>query len=1009
MTHPNTDFQSIIIALQSYWVEWGCTLWQPYYSQVGAGTMNPATFLRVLGPEPWNVAYVEPSVRPDDGRYGENPNRLQQHYQFQVILKPDPGDPQEAYLRSLAAIGIDIHKHDIRFVEDNWASPALGAWGLGWEVWLDGLEITQFTYFQQAGAQLLDPVSVEITYGLDRIAMALQGVQNVGDVQWSPQRTWGDLNVQGEREHSQYYFELADVNRLRQMYDLYEQEAGTALDAGLILPAHDYLLKCSHTFNILDTRGAVGVTERQAYFRRMRRLSSKIAEAYVEDRQRQENPWGDASWENGSADKKTEAKKNGSKISGPTEPADFLLEIGTEELPPNDIRDAIWFLENTFKSNVFDVRQLEYKAYKVFATPRRLSVFVEGLEPSLLAIIGGEKGPPRKACFDQDGNPTKALIGWAEKQNLPLERVMFKEIDGGEYAVSPKTTQEIETISTLAYILPTWIRSLKFEKTMRWNSNLTFSRPIRWVFAMFGEHTVPFDLTESKNPLVRLSSSNKTHGLRLSDQDQTEVKSPADYFTQMEKQGIILDVAERRAAILQQVETLAKKAGGVIPEDNDLLAEVVHLVEAPNAMLGEFEAEFLELPREVLVAVMKRHQRYFPIEKDGKLLNAFIAVGNGDFDLKTVTNGNADVIRARFADAAYFVKRDREQPLESYVEQLKQLTFQKDLGSMWDKTQRIVKLVDPIAGVLGLNKSDLQTAQRAAHLAKADLATKMVVEMTSLQGVMGGHYALDSGEPQPVADAIREHYLPRYAGDAVPASKPSLALGLADRLDTLAGLFAVGLAPTGAKDPFAQRRAAIGLVQSLIAADQEFDLAQGIARAAKLQPVKVSVEVQAQCLNFIVERMRALLLEKGARHDVVNAILAAQGQNPASAAHAVAALSKHVGHKAWPEILDAYARCVRITRDLKESYKLDEKLLVERAEKALYAALQKAEATQREPGSVDDFLKAFMPMIPAISAFFEEVLVMGEDEKLKHNRLALLQRITALATGVADFSKMEGF
>jgi glycyl-tRNA synthetase len=202
LSQTNTDFQSIIFALQRYWVEWGCTLWQPYYSQVGAGTMNPATFLRVLGPEPWNVAYVEPSVRPDDGRYGENPNRLQQHYQFQVILKPDPGDPQEAYLRSLAAIGIDIHKHDIRFVEDNWASPALGAWGLGWEVWLDGLEITQFTYFQQAGGQTLDPVSVEITYGLDRIAMALQGVQNVGEVQWSAERSWGDLNMQAEREHS---------------------------------------------------------------------------------------------------------------------------------------------------------------------------------------------------------------------------------------------------------------------------------------------------------------------------------------------------------------------------------------------------------------------------------------------------------------------------------------------------------------------------------------------------------------------------------------------------------------------------------------------------------------------------------------------------------------------------------------------------------------------------------------------------------------------------------------
>ena len=285
------NFQSIIMKLQQFWSDQGCLIWQPYYSQVGAGTMNPATFLRVLGPEPWNVAYVEPSVRPDDGRYGENPNRLQQHYQFQVILKPDPGNPQELYLKSLEAIGIDPRQHDIRFVEDNWESPALGAWGLGWEVWLDGQEITQFTYFQQAGGQVLEPVSVEITYGLDRIAIALQKVRSFRDIQWSPSRTAGDVNLAGEKEHSKYYFELADVERLREMYRLYEKEADASLEAGLVLPAHDYILKCSHTFNILDTRGAIGVTERQAFFGRMRDLSRRTAELFVAQRQQQEFPW----------------------------------------------------------------------------------------------------------------------------------------------------------------------------------------------------------------------------------------------------------------------------------------------------------------------------------------------------------------------------------------------------------------------------------------------------------------------------------------------------------------------------------------------------------------------------------------------------------------------------------------------------------------------------------------------------------------------------------------------
>ncbi len=287
----STHFQDIIINLQNFWARRGCLIWQPYYSQVGAGTYNPATFLRVLGPEPWNVAYVEPSIRPDDARYGENPNRLQQHYQYQVILKPDPGNPQEIYLESLEAIGIDPHRHDIRFVEDNWQSPALGAWGLGWEVWLDGQEITQFTYFQQSGGQVLDPPSVEITYGLERIAMPLQRVRNFREIRWTDERTYGDVNLQGEQEHSKYYFETADIERNQKLYALYLQEAESALDKGLILPAYDQILKCSQTFNILDSRGAIGVTERQAMFGRMRDLSRRVSEMYIASREALGFPW----------------------------------------------------------------------------------------------------------------------------------------------------------------------------------------------------------------------------------------------------------------------------------------------------------------------------------------------------------------------------------------------------------------------------------------------------------------------------------------------------------------------------------------------------------------------------------------------------------------------------------------------------------------------------------------------------------------------------------------------
>ncbi len=278
-------FQDIILTLQNYWTQNGCILWQPYDIEVGAGTMNPATFLRVLGPEEWNVCYVEPSRRPKDGRYGENPNRLQHYYQFQVILKPAPENPQELYLKSLEALGIDLQAHDVRFVEDDWESPTLGAWGLGWEVWLDGMEITQFTYFQQAGSIDLQEISVEITYGLERIAMFLQNVDSVYDIVWAEGLTYGDIYKEAERQWSIYNFELADIDMLKTTFDMFEKEGHRLIENNLPIPAYDYALKCSHIFNLLDARGALSVAERSRYIARVRALSRECAKAFLKHRQ----------------------------------------------------------------------------------------------------------------------------------------------------------------------------------------------------------------------------------------------------------------------------------------------------------------------------------------------------------------------------------------------------------------------------------------------------------------------------------------------------------------------------------------------------------------------------------------------------------------------------------------------------------------------------------------------------------------------------------------------------
>ncbi len=994
----STNFQSIIMNLQEYWAHQGCLIWQPYYSQVGAGTMNPATFLRVLGPEPWNVGYVEPSVRPDDGRYGENPNRLQQHYQFQVILKPDPGNPQELYLRSLQAIGIDPAQHDIRFVEDNWESPALGAWGLGWEVWLDGQEITQFTYFQQAGGQTLDPVSVEITYGLDRIAMALQKVQNFREIRWSDDRTAGDVNLKSEFEHSTYYFELADVDRLRQMYTLFEKEAEAALAAGLVLPAYDYILKCSHTFNILDTRGAIGVTERQAFFGRMRDLSRKTADLYTTQRQEMEFPWLNGT----KSDTITEGQKPVLNQKTSSEPKTFLFEIGTEELPVTDLDSAIIQFKE-YLISLFKDQRLEYTHLQVWETPRRLVALVENLQsrqPDRELVI---KGPPANRAFDSDGKITPAGEGFARGKGVAPDKLKIMDLDGGQYAAVVVSEVGKSTIHVLAEELPKLIAKIKFDKAMRWNeSKIAFSRPIRWIMALYGDEVIPFSYAS-------VVSGDRTRGLRFQQPEQIPVKNPADYFLALEMQGIVLNQEDRKRVIRDQVTRIMQEAKADVIISEDLLNEVTNLVEAPTALRGEFDKEHLNLPKEVLISVMKKHQRYFPIQKGQDLFPYFVVVRNGDGQFKDiVADGNAQVIRARFADAAFFIHEDLQKKLEDFLPRLDTLTFQVKLGSMLDKIHRIELNVPRLMDNLQLSETEKMATLRTAHLCKADLVTHMVVEMTSLQGMIGKFYAIKSGETESVAKGIYEHYLPRFAGDDLPSGKEGLLVGIADRLDTLAGLFAVGLAPTGTKDPFAQRRAALGLVIALMGAELDFDLEKGLEIAAQTLPVKATSETQKACFEFILGRLRSYLLDQGFRYDVVDSVLSVQGKNPAGVLRTVKSLMKQINTPEWTTILPAYSRCVRITRDQKDIFEVNPQLLNEPSEIELWKAIQSV-ITHTPFLSFDAFIETFVNIIPAINRFFEEVMVMAEDNSVRQNRLGLLQKIASLPSNLADLSQMEGF
>lgn len=1010
-------FQEVLLRLQRYWADQGALIWLPYSEKVGAGTMNPATFLRVLGPEPWNVAYIEPSYRPDDGRYAENPNRMQMHTQMQVILKPDPGDPQERYLKSLAALGIRRDEHDIRFVEDNWESPALGAWGLGWEVWLDGQEITQFTYFQQAGGINLDIPSVEITYGLERIVMYLQNVRSVWDMAWDDHHTYGEILADQEIDHCRYEFELADIDRMNAMYDLFEQEAQLNLKHGLVVPALDYILRCSHTFNLLDSRGTVGVTERAVFFKRMRDLARQAAEAYLAQRDRAGFPW------EGRPGLVAAPGAPGALMHLPLQQqvqsdadavaaegcAPFLFEIGVEELPATHLTSALDQLRD-FVPEALDDARLVHGDVHIWGTPRRLVVYVEDVQLKQADETSEVKGPPARAAFDKDGNPTRAAQGFARSKGVDVADLRVKAIDGGEYVVVTQHVPGRPAVEVLAGLLAGWIAKLRFPRSMRWNeTGVAFSRPIRWLLALLGEDEVAFTY-------AGLHSGRITRGPRPAGSPEIALGAAADYRPTLASYGVIVDPGARKAEVLRQAQAVAAEVGGTIPDDPDLLAEVNNLIEVPTALLGSFEKRYLTLPQDVLIAVMKKHQRYFPVlDARGRIMAHFVTIRNGGTEHETgkagldlVRQGNEDVIRARYADAAYFFNHDCAKPLADYRDGLATLTFQAELGSMLDKSDRLEKLVSWLAGQMRLSADEADVLERAAYLAKADLATRMVVEMTSLQGVMGREYAKRSGESTAVATAIFEHYLPRSAGDKLPQSRPGIALALADRVDSLAGLFAVGLAPTGSADPYGLRRAAAGVVQILLAHGLSLSVREALAEAVRHLPVDAAPESLDACVDFVVGRLQVILREAGFAYDVVEAVLAVRGDNPTLARESAAQLAAWVAKDAWPVLLDNYARCVRITRG-KPQYVLNPAALQEDAEKALYAALSAAEGHVTSESDVDALLEAFAPLVPLIQAFFDAVLVMAEDDALREARLALLQRIAALADGIVDLSKLEGF
>jgi glycyl-tRNA synthetase len=999
------SFQEALSRLQNFWASVGCALWLPHNTEVGAGTMNPATFLRVLGPEPWNVAYPEPSIRPDDSRYGDNPNRVQRHTQFQVILKPDPGNPQELYLKSLEALGIDTRAHDVRFVEDNWESPVLGAWGLGWEVWLDGMEVTQFTYFQQAGGRALDVPAVEITYGLERILMALQGASHFKDIAYSPGVSYGEMFLQNEYEMSVYNLDEADVEGQRRRFDLFEAEARSLLARRLPVPAYDHLLKLSHAFNILDARGAVGVTDRANCFATLRSLAREITALWLARREEQGYPLGQT------LPPVPPSLPELAVHNLPTEPATFVLELGSEELPPDDLDSALEQLRSRVPC-LLDRLRLGHSGVVVDGTPRRIAITVHALAPRQSNSAEKRRGPPAKAAYDGAGAPAPALLGFCRKNAVTVEDCFVEEDSKGVGYVWVEIRQEGRSAaSVLAEELPGMVAGLTFRKSMRWRGDVSYSRPLRWMLAMHGDAVVPF-------AFAGLVTGATTRLLRNADEPERRVASADDYAHTLVAAGLTLSVESRKNDIWAGVQAAAHGVGGVVPDGcrGSLLSEVANLVESPTVVLGSFDPGFLRLPREALITVMRKHQRYFPVvaPSSDELLPHFLTVANGELDDAAVRAGNEAVLRARFEDATFFYENDLQRSLEDVRPKLAGTAFQKELGSLLDKADRVEMLVPSLAGLMGL-ESARDIACRAAHLCKADLATSMVMEMTALAGVMGRHYALREGQPEQVAQAIFEAVLPRHAGDELPASAPGALVSAADKLDSLVGLFAAGCAPTATADPYGLRRAAVGLLQVLMAGvGMHVDLAAAVEAAANVQPVSVDAATQRGVLDFLMRRLEQLLVDGGVHVEAVRAALAERGMNPALAASTARDISRELelGEAGrLHQVMTAMARPVRLTRgkEIAAEWRPDPAMFEHPAEAALYGALVEVKAGVNPDMTIGEFLMAAEGLIAPLEAYFDDVFVMCEEAARRQGRLALLRDVAALPKGIIDFSELPGF
>lgn len=681
----------------------------------------------------------------------------------------------------------------------------------------------------------------------------------------------------------------------------------------------------------------------------------------------------------------------------------FLLEVGVEELPSRFVESTLAQIKENLEKSLTENR-VDFEGIETYATPRRLTFVINKISDNQADLEEEVKGPSKKIAVDADGNFTKPALGFMKSKGLSESDVYFKQAGKEEYLFGTLKEEGKATAEVLKEVVPEAIKGVTFPKAMRWGGkNMKFARPIRWMVALLNDETLPVDLEG-------IIASNVTKGHRFLGAKEIEVNSIEEYFEALKNNYVVLDQNVRKETIKTQSEEVAKSLGGVVEIEDDLLEEITYLVEYPTAFYGEFDTDYVKLPKEVVTTPMKDHQRYFPVSKDGKLLPYFIAVRNGgDNRLDLVKAGNEKVLEARLADALFFYKEDIKKPLESFVENLKTVVFQAKLGTVYDKTIRIEKLAEDIVDSLD-EKEILNDAMRAAKLCKADLVTNMVFEFTELQGVMGREYAKVCGENDAVAEAIFEHYLPRFAGDILPETKAGIALSIADKLDSIAGFFAIGIKPSGSQDPYALRRQALGILSILLDKKLDINLEKLVNDALdnydNLEFNKA--EVVAQIMDFFTERVKNLFKDLGIRYDVIDAVLSSN-LNSISDIHTRAVeLNKWLQKEELVEMLTAFNR-VSTLAEKAESDKVDEALLKEDPEVKLNAGFKEIKAQVEGFLANKEYnkaLDAFASIKPLVDNLFDNVMIMDKDEAIKANRLGLLKQIYDTMLTICDLSKI---